>query len=70
MDIDTARLNTGRKCSRLKSHPCCKFGIEYAFKQRDKVVTKWWSVQNMESFDANFVIILLVEKVQRIRFSV
>jgi hypothetical protein len=48
------------------TYPCCKFGFEYAFYQRDKNITKWWSVQNMETFDANIVTTLWEEKVQRL----
>jgi hypothetical protein len=49
---------------------CCKFGIEYAFKQRDKIIRKFWSVQNMDTFHANIVTILWEEKVQTFRFAV
>jgi len=52
------------------TYPCCKFGFEYAFKQREKNITKWRSVQNMNSFDANIVTILWEEKFQTIRFTV
>jgi len=47
---------------------CCKFGIEYAFKKREKCVTKWRSVQNVESFDVYIVTNLWEEEVQTIRF--
>jgi len=49
---------------------CCKFGFEYAFKQREKCVTKWLSVRNMESFVVDIVTILWEEIVQTIRFAV
>jgi len=52
------------------TYPCCKFGFEYAFKQRDKYITKWRSVQNMHSFEANVVTILWEEKIQIVRFAV
>jgi hypothetical protein len=52
------------------TYPFCKFGFEYAFKQRDKNITEWRRAQNMHSFDANIVTILWEERVQTIRFTV
>jgi len=49
---------------------CCKFGLEYAFEQREKIITKWRSVQNMNSFVASIVTILWEENVQTITFVV
>jgi len=43
------------------TYPCCKFGFEYAFKQREENITKRRSVQNMHSFDTNIVTILWEE---------
>jgi hypothetical protein len=51
------------------TYPCCKFGFEYVFYKRDKNITKWCSVQNMDTFDANIITILWEEKVQSIRFA-
>ena len=52
------------------TYPCCKFRFEYAFKRRDKNITKWWSVQNMYSYEANIVIVLWEEKFRTIKFAV
>jgi len=52
------------------TYPCCKFGFEYAFKQREKILTNCWSVQNMQSFDVNIVTILWEVKIQKINFFV
>ena len=52
------------------TYRCCMFGIEYAFKQRDKFITKWWSIQIMVTFNANIAPIPWEENVQRISFSV
>ena len=49
---------------------CCKFGIEYAFKQREKNTTNWRSVQKMENFDGNTETILWENKFQTISFAV
>ena len=49
---------------------CCKFGFQYAFKQIDKNLSVWRSVQNVYSFDAYIVTILWEEKLQAIRFTV
>jgi len=52
------------------TYPCYKFGFEYAFKQRDKNITKWRSVQNINSFEANIVTMLWEEKDQFVWFAV
>ena len=52
------------------TYRCCKFGCEYAFKPRDKSITIWRSVQNMETFDVNIITILQEQKVQTIKFTV
>jgi hypothetical protein len=52
------------------TYPCCKFGIEYAFKQRNKIITIWWSVQNMETFVSNIAPILWEENVHSISVAV
>ena len=69
MDIDIAKYK--QKMQQIKvTYPCCKFGIEYAFKQRDKIITMWWSVQNMETFNANIAPILWEENNHTISFAV
>ena len=49
---------------------CCKLGIDYAFKQREKNMIKWRSVEKMETFDGNTEIILWENKFQTISFAV
>jgi len=49
---------------------CCKFGTKCAFYQRDEIITKWCSVQNMETFNANIAPILWEENNHTISFAV